>query len=185
MAAASGCGVGKAGLDFPGLKPLALGEIDADARGYGRKRTRLMTETARELEAALNIDGNALAREPDGAVHLVGSECRDCRTRVFPPTAVCPGCMSENMAPLNLSRRGTLYSWSVVHAAPRGWKLPFVAGYVDLPEGVRVFAHIVGGDPKALRFDMPVEVTLAELGQDEQGRPLEGFAFAPAKSGEA
>ena len=51
--------------------------------------------------------------------------------------------------------------------------LPFVAGYVDLPEGVRVFAHIVGGDPKALRFDMPVEVITAVLGADEQGRAFE------------
>ena len=144
-----------------------------------------MSQSARELEAALNIDGSAVAREPGGAVHLVGSECRDCGARVFPPTPVCPGCMSENMAPLNLSRRGILYSWSVVHAAPRGWTLPFVAGYVDLPEGVRVFAHIVGGDPKALRFDMPVETTLAVLGTDEQGRALEGFAFAPAKDGGA
>jgi uncharacterized OB-fold protein len=139
-----------------------------------------MSQTARELEAALSLDGGAVAREPGGAIRLVGSECRDCHARVFPPTAVCPGCMSENMAALTLSPRGTLYSWSVVHAAPRGWRLPFVAGYVDLPEGVRVFAHIVG-DAGALRFDMPVEVTTAVLGEDEQGRALEGFAFAPVR----
>lgn len=144
-----------------------------------------MSQSAPQLEAALSLDGGAVAREPGGAVRLVGSECRDCHTRVFPPAAVCPSCMSENMAPLNLSRRGTLYSWSVVHAAPRGWTLPFVAGYVDLPEGVRVFAHIVGGDAKALRFDMPVEMTTAVLGTDEQGRALEGFAFAPAKEVDA
>ena len=144
-----------------------------------------MSQSAPELEAALSLDGGAVAREPGGAVRLVGSECRDCHARVFPPTAVCPSCMSENMAPLTLSRRGTLYSWSVVHAAPRGWRLPFVAGYVDLPEGVRVFAHIVGGDPKALRFDMPVEVTTAVLGIDEQGHALEGFAFEPVRNGGA
>lgn len=138
-----------------------------------------MTQAAREMAAALSLDGEAVMREGNGAPRLVGSECRDCGTRVFPPVAVCPECMSENVARTALSRRGTLYSWSVVHAAPRGWRLPFIAGYVDLPEGVRVFAHIVGCEPGALRFDMPVETTLAVLGHDEEGRPLEGFAFTP------
>lgn len=139
-----------------------------------------MEQRTAELHAAFNLAGDAVEAEGGGAAHLVGSECRDCGARVFPPTDVCPQCMSENVARLKLSRRGTLYSWSVVHAAPRGWKLPYVAGYVDLPEGVRVFAHIVGGDPKSLRFDMPVEATIAVLGTDEQGNPVESYAFAPA-----
>jgi benzoylsuccinyl-CoA thiolase BbsA subunit len=145
-----------------------------------------MTQAARELQAALSLDGDAVTREGNGAPHLVGSACGDCGKRVFPPTDVCPDCMSENMRRLALSRRGTLYSWSVVHAAPRGWTLPFVAGYVDLPEGVRVFAHIVGGDPKALAFDMTVETTISVLGNDDEGRALDGFAFAPVvKEGDA
>lgn len=144
-----------------------------------------MSQASSELAAALNLAGDAVVREPNGAAHLVGSECGDCHARVFPPVPVCPQCMSENMAPLALSKRGTLYSWSVVHAAPRGWTLPFVAGYVDLPEGVRVFAHIVGGDPKALRFDMAVEVTIAVLGTDDQGHPVESYAFRPVANGGA
>ena len=38
---------------------------------------------------------------------------------------------------------GSLYAWSVVHVAPKGWNVPYIAGYVDLPESVP-FAHIVG-----------------------------------------
>ena len=142
-----------------------------------------MSQATSALEAAFNLAGDAVVREAGGAAHLVGSECRDCGARVFPPAAVCPQCMSESMARVALSRRGTLYSWSVVHAAPRGWTLPYVAGYVDLPEGVRVFAHIVGADPKDLRFDMTVDATVATLGADEQGRPVESYAFTPAKDG--
>ena len=85
---------------------------------------------------------------------------------------------------MSLSRRGTLYSWSVVHAAPKGWSLPFIAAYVDLPEGVRVFAHMVDVDPADLVMDMAVEVCMATLGTDETGATVESYSFVPVKEGD-
>jgi uncharacterized OB-fold protein len=136
-----------------------------------------MSEDA--LLEALDLDGAALDRDAAGGPQLVGSQCAECGQAVFPPTDICPECMSENVKKLPLSRTGTLYSFSVVHAAPKGWSLPFVAGYVDLPEKVRVFAHIVTDDPKALAMDMQVSLTVAVQGCDADGAPMEGFAFAP------
>ena len=143
-----------------------------------------MSETAQELHEALNLAGGAVTRDTEGAVRLVATECGDCSKRVFPPTDVCPECMSENVGPITLGTRGPLYSWSVVHAAPRGWSLPYVAAYVDLPEGVRVFAHMVDVDPAALVMDMPMEVCMATLGTDETGAPVESYSFVPAQDGE-
>ncbi|MBT5051259.1 MAG: Zn-ribbon domain-containing OB-fold protein [Rhodospirillaceae bacterium] len=144
-----------------------------------------MSESVQELHEALNLAGDAVKRGADGAVRLLATECNDCGKWVFPPTDVCPECMSENVAPVTLSERGTLYSWSVVHAAPKGWTLPFVAGYVDLPEGVRVFAHMVDVDPDSLVMDMPMEVCMATLGTDESGAPVESYSFVPAKDGDS
>jgi len=144
-----------------------------------------MTDTAEELHNALNLAGDAVERDAAGTVRIVASECADCGKRVFPPTDVCPECMSETVRPLRLGTRGTLYSWSVVHAAPKGWTLPFVAAYVDMPEGVRVFAHMVDVDPKALRMDMPVEVCMAMLGADAAGTPVESYSFVPVREGDA
>jgi len=142
-----------------------------------------MNDAAKDLKQALNIAGDAVRREPDGSVRLVGSECQDCKTRIFPPSDVCCECMSENLAPIAMGPAGTLYSYSVVHAAPKGWTLPFVAAYVDMPEGVRVFAHIVDIDPADVVIDMPVEATIALLGTDEFGQPVESYAFRPAAKG--
>jgi len=138
-----------------------------------------MTDTAEHLRDALALDGEALDLNAEGGPRLMGTECSECGQRVFPPTDVCPGCMSESVRPLALSRSGTLYSYSVVHAAPKGWSLPFIAAYVDLPDGVRVFAHIVEADPAALKMDSPVTLTVATLGRDADGAPVEGFAFKP------
>lgn len=143
-----------------------------------------MTGAARELHEALNLAGDAVERDDTGGVRLVGSACAECGKLVFPPTDVCPECMSDNVTRRSLSPRGTLYSWSVVHAAPKGWRLPFVAAYVDLPDGVRVFAHMVDVDPARLVMDMPVEVCMAVLGTDETGAPVESYSFAPLREGD-
>jgi uncharacterized OB-fold protein len=137
-----------------------------------------------ELQEALNLAGDAVTRDADGTVRLVGSVCGDCSEKVFPPTDVCPECMSENLSPLKLSAEGNLYSWSVVHAAPKGWSLPFVAAYVDLPENIRVFAHIVDADPDRLEMDMPVKAQIATMGSDETGAPFESYAFTPVQKGD-
>lgn len=125
------------------------------------------------------IAGDAVAQGRDGRPQLIGTSCRACSARVFPPVPVCPECLSEDLDRLGLSRQGTLYSFSTVHVAPRGWLVPYVAGYVDLPEGVRVFAHVVGAAPDTLSMDMQVELTTAELGVDGDGASFSSYAFTP------
>ncbi len=136
-----------------------------------------MAETA-HAEPPL-IAGEAVRIGDDGRPTLIGSECADCAARVFPPVALCPECMGEDIRPLALGRSGRLYSYSTVHVAPRGWTVPYVAGYVDLPEGVRVFTHVVDADDHRLSMEMEVELTIAVLGSDGDGRAFSSYAFRP------
>jgi uncharacterized OB-fold protein len=102
---------------------------------------------------------------------LTGGRCSGCGQFVFPTRAFCPACLTETVAPAPLTPSGSLYSYSVVHIAPQGWQVPYVVGYVDLPEGVRVFAHIEGGDTQ-LYPDMPVEFTRLETLQRDALVPI-------------
>lgn len=139
-----------------------------------------MAQSAEHTEAHVLLAGDSVRNESDGSVRLVGGRCDNCGTTFFPSAHVCPECMSEAVAATDLASSGTLYSWSVVHVAPKGWNTPYIAGYVDLADGVRVFAHITGTDASALTMDMPVEVTSAVLG-DDGGVPVESYAFMPAR----
>ena len=139
-----------------------------------------MSETAEDIHEKYPLDGSALRLAADGAPTLIGLECRDCGSKVFPPAAVCPECMSENVRKLDLSDKGSLYTWSVVYVAPEGWNVPYISGYVDLPDGVRVFAHIAGVAPEMLEMDMEVELTTTVLGHNEDG-PIESYAFKPVR----
>ena len=63
----------------------------------------------------------------------------------FPPKPVCPYDWGE-VEWVDLSGRGRLYSQTVIHAAPAVFarEAPIHNGIVDLDEGVRVAARILG-----------------------------------------
>lgn len=138
-----------------------------------------MAQTAEDVHSPAFLAGDAVRIAADGKPRLIGCACRDCSLKAFPPVAVCSDCMSENIDEIELSDTGTLYAYSVVHVAPAGWDVPYIAGYVDLPEGVRVFTHVTNTDPDSLRMDCPVSLTLAVLGTDENGDAIESYAFEP------
>ncbi|MBI4292630.1 MAG: OB-fold domain-containing protein [Betaproteobacteria bacterium] len=115
----------------------------------------------------------------EAPVQLQGSRCTDCGTTVFPASERCPGCVSDNVSRIPLDSEGTLYSFSVIHAAPKNFPVPYVVGYVDLPQGVRIFGQ-VEADPKSLRIDMRVRVNVYPEGKSRDGAPLYGFNFRPA-----
>jgi uncharacterized OB-fold protein len=121
---------------------------------------------------------------PDGSLHLCGAECTACGTRIFPAAPVCPSCNAEQLKPLALGATGTLYAYSTVHIAPAVWQVPYVIGYVDLPEGVRVFGKVAGTDgvDAGLAPDGTVRVCIEE--DDGAGAspaaPTYHYWFAPA-----
>jgi uncharacterized OB-fold protein len=108
---------------------------------------------------------------------LLGSRCPQCGRVWFPRLRLCPDCLAE-AEPQPLGPRGVLYSFSVVHVGPKGLKTPYAVGYVDLPEGVRVFAHLEA-EGGALRPGMEMECTWGPVRQGPDGRWAWGYKFRP------
>ncbi|MFJ8111355.1 Zn-ribbon domain-containing OB-fold protein [Streptomyces sp. NPDC096132] len=100
---------------------------------------------------------------------LRGSRCSRCEVAVYPSDTACPNCGGP-AAPVVLSATGTLWTWTVQryapksppYAAPEEGFRPFVVGYVELPEGVRVLAVLDGARPEDVRIGMPVTVTAGD-----------------------
>jgi uncharacterized OB-fold protein len=80
--------------------------------------------------------------------------------------------MGENIAAEAMPREGKLYAFSRVHVAAKKWKKPMCIGYVDLPNGARVFAHLDGD----LSIGDAVESFTGIVGEDDSG-PIETFVF--------
>ena len=78
--------------------------------------------------------------DESGAV-LIGMQCSVCQTCAFPQRAFCCNCGSSSVAVARLAKRGELYSFSTVHISSTR-ETPYVIGYVDLDDGVRVMGLI-------------------------------------------
>ena len=118
----------------------------------------------------------------DDQGYLIGSRCGVCDGVSFPKRSLCPLCLErENVAETRLGREGRLYSFSVNQMAPEGFTAPYVAGKVDLPEKVRVFAVITGVEPEesALAIGQAMELVFGPVAKDESGEPLWGYMFRP------
>jgi uncharacterized OB-fold protein len=132
----------------------------------------MAVEAMDKLNRAL-LCGDAVELGADGRAVLIGGLCKDCGNQTFPRAPVCCVCMSEAIAPAPMPRIGTLYAFSTVHVAAKKWNKPMRIGYVDLPNGARVFTHLEGVN---LTIGDAVEVALGVVGEDENG-PMETFVF--------
>lgn len=119
---------------------------------------------------------NLVRVDASGRAHLIGGRCKNCGAFSFPSAAVCTSCLSEDIEAVDLGDEGTLYSYSVVHQAPKGWTTPYALGYVDLPGDVRVLAHIdVPLD--SIAINMPVKLGVGVVGADPAGASLMSYTF--------
>lgn len=120
--------------------------------------------------------------ENGGAPALIASRCPGCARRYFPTRLVCPGCSRPDLEEVQLSGPGVLYSFATVRVAPPRFKAPYVVAYVDLPEGVRVFAPLTGlvDADRELRPGMAMELVIEPLFVDDAGREVVSYKFRPA-----
>lgn len=109
---------------------------------------------------------------------LLASQCARCGAVTFPPEDVCPGCYgSDAVRQVRLSREGTLYSYTVIRSAPPGFTAPYAVGYIDLLEGVRLFAQIVTDRFEDLAIGMPLELIVGPLRRSDDGIDIIGYKF--------
>lgn len=94
----------------------------------------------------------------------ITTRCRKCGHQTFPPKVLCPHCWSRDMEWDDLSTRGTLYSWTRIHAAPTAFapEAPYAVGIVDLDSNLRLACRLVEIDAIPLRIGQAVEMLLLQ-----------------------
>lgn len=118
-------------------------------------------------------------RGADGHAELLAYRCSGCAAHYLPRVVICSSCGGQEFTIAPLANVGNLYAYTIVHVAPPGYPSPYAIGYVDFPEQVRVFGQISLEHADRLRCDIPVEIEVAVLRHDADGKPVEGYRFAP------
>ena len=115
----------------------------------------------------------------DGSGNLLGSRCKSCGAHFFPIREACSGCLSTDLETVGFSTEGTLYTYSVVRQSTPDFQVPYLLGYVDFPEGVRIMGQISGIEPEEITIGMAMGLVLEPFGEDDDGNPLTGYRFKP------
>jgi uncharacterized OB-fold protein len=109
---------------------------------------------------------------------LVMQRCAACGHHQHYPRALCTSCASTDLAFVEVSGKGAVYSSTVVHrAAHPALEPPYVVALVRLVEGPVLLTNIVGCHTSDVGCDMRVQVVWEDLG-DGRRLPL----FEPDES---
>lgn len=118
---------------------------------------------------------------------LIGSKCLDCGNVMIPQRKICTTCHSDNVEIINFSGTGKLAAFTVISVPPvamaeagYGPKNPYCVGIVELDEGARISAQIMGVDvfnPQAIKIGTPVKMLTIERGEEDQKKTF--LAFEP------
>ena len=148
----------KPGTGRGGPAPAAAAEAPA---GEGADKPR-----PKRPRPATTID-NAFWFEAAKQHKLVIQRCASCKVLRHPPRPRCDKCGSYEHDTVEASGKGTVYSFVVVHYPQvPSFEYPLPIGLIELEEGTRLVADLIGIEPDAVKVGMPVEVEWLDLDED-------------------
>lgn len=124
---------------------------------------------------AINQD-NAFWFEAAREHRLVIQRCTECGTLRHPTGPMCGHCRSLGWDTVDASGKGAVYSFVVNHH-PKidAFDYPLIVAVIELDEGTRLIANMVGIEPDQVTVDMPVVLDWIDADPD-----LTLPAFRPA-----
>jgi len=103
---------------------------------------------------------------------LMGSKCKKCGALYAPPRPICLKCYSNEMEWVELKGKGKLVGFTVIGVGPKpmvdaGYdrEHPYCAGIIELEEGPKVSAQVLGVDvahPENIKIGTPLIVDFVE-----------------------
>ncbi len=119
---------------------------------------------------------------------LIGSRSRSTGELFVPPRPFSPKNFQDDMELVELTGRGTLLAFTIVYigtsamvSAGYNRQNPYCVGVVQLAEGAKISAQILGVDvlhPEQIQIGMPLKATFIERGEGEAKKTF--LAFEPA-----
>ena len=78
---------------------------------------------------------------------LTAQRCTGCGELRYPPAEVCPQCLSSDSEWRDLSGRGKIFSFIIIHRGYHPYwaeRVPYNVALIELEEGLRMFSNVVG-----------------------------------------
>ncbi|MFT3816541.1 MAG: Zn-ribbon domain-containing OB-fold protein [Rubrivivax sp.] len=98
---------------------------------------------------------------------LVIRRCKACGELHFMPRHLCPHCWSEDLEWVDAKGGGRVHSFSIIRRASDpafASRVPYVVALVELDEGPRMMANILGDDALSVAIGDTVALTFEDRG---------------------
>ncbi|MEU8520383.1 bifunctional MaoC family dehydratase N-terminal/OB-fold nucleic acid binding domain-containing protein [Streptomyces sp. NBC_01216] len=156
-------------LETAGATPVRDGSGAAGGRpaasGAGAKGAVRGT-AVRRPRPVVNRD-NAGFWEGVSRRRLLIQRCEDCATPRFPWLPGCNACGSQEWDTVEAGGSGTVFSYVVMHHPPfPAFDPPYAVGLIELAEGVRMVANVVGVPYDKVRIGMPVRLEFLRVDEE-------------------
>lgn len=121
------------------------------------------------------------ANYPAEEAYFWGQKCKACGAQFLGDRIACGKCgETDKFEEVKYGHDGELYVFAVVHQSVPGVDVPFVAGIIDLDDGVSVRANVYGLDPlkpDASWFGKRVKMYSEVVSQDREGNDVVAAKF--------
>jgi uncharacterized protein len=99
---------------------------------------------------------------------LLIRKCSACESLHFMPRHLCPVCWSDNLEWVESKGSGSVHSFTIIRRAPIAAfnaHAPYVVALIELDEGPRMVANILGEDALSVEIGDRVNVTFEDRGE--------------------
>ncbi len=116
---------------------------------------------------------------------LCAAQCTSCNELILPPRLFCPNCNSKTTSWKNLSGKGTLRSFTVIHIAGTSYAddVPYIVAIVKLDEGPSICARLLDIDPlkpEEIHVGAAVTADFEEIRSPTSDETMKRLIFRPA-----
>lgn len=103
--------------------------------------------------------------------NLVGTECKTCGKKFFPPRILCPACRRRGkIEKYRFKEEGKIISFTVIHSAPEGFEkiTPYAVALIEV-DGVVISGQITSSDMDKIKDGAAVVPVFRKMSESESG----------------
>jgi len=112
---------------------------------------------------------------------LMASRCLKCGKIHLPPRPMCDNCFSQDFEWLQISGKGKLVTYTVIHVAPQQFQVlaPYAVGIVELENGLKIPGMIQGTTQEHLKIGMELNLDFGTCSTSQQWPQWPRYCFKP------
>jgi len=112
---------------------------------------------------------------------LMAGKCLKCGKIHLPPRPLCDNCYSTEFQWVEISGKGKLLTYSVIHVAPPQFQslTPYIVGIIELEGGFKIPGMIQNLKQEQLKIGMPLTVDFGTCSTSQQWPQWNRYCFKP------